>query len=152
MVRAGGAVDEGYVRQGIQRDGAKLVFARIDNEGIGVAALKIPSANYRNGIQRKFKSGYPLPLAQFPFELGYVAVAEAYSGRGIAGTLIDKVVEQSDCHGLFATTSHAAMKETLLPRAGFERVGTSWLNGENERLHLFILNDRSRTSHRDRRS
>lgn len=152
MVGAGGAVDECHVRRGIRRDGAKLVLARIDNEIIGVAALKIPIASYRNGIESKDKSGYPLPLAQIPFELGYVAVSQAYGGRGIASMLIDKVIEQSDWHGLFATTSHAAMKETLLPRAGFERVGTSWLSGENERLHLFILNQKSRTSESERRS
>lgn len=152
VVRAGGAVDERYVRRGIRRHGAKLVLARIDNEVIGVAALKIPMASYRNGIEGKDKSGYPLAPAQFHFELGYVAVSQGYGGRGVAGKLIDKVIEQSDWQGLFATTSHAAMKDTLLPRAGFERVGASWLNRENERLHLFVLNHQSRASKRERRS
>lgn len=146
VVQTGGAVDEHYVRRGIRRSGAKLLLARMGNEVVGVAALKIPMQSYRNGIESKEKSGYPLPLAQFPYELGYVAVSQACGGRGIAGALIEKVIEQAERHGLFATTFNAAMKDTLLPRAGFERVGTSWLNGESERLHLFVLYHQSRTS------
>ncbi len=146
VVQTGGAVDERYVRLGLRRDGAKLLMARIANEVVGVSALKIPLQTYRAGIESKEKSGYPLPLAQFPYELGYVAVSPDFGGRGIATTLIEKVIEQSDGSGLFATTSNAAMKDTLLPRAGFKRVGASWLNGENERLHLFVLNHLSRKS------
>ena len=142
LVRAGGAVNEHYVRQGIRRHGAKLVLARIDNEIIGVAALKIPVATYRSGIGSILKSGRPLPADQFPFELGYVAVSPPFRGQGIAGTLIGKVIEQSDGHGLFATTSSAAMRETLLPPVGFVRVGDSWLNDENERLDLYTLNQK----------
>lgn len=140
LVKSGGAVDEHFVRQGIRRAGAKVVLARIDNEMIGVAALKMPAASYRSGLGSAAKSGHPIPPDQFPFELGYVAVSSRYEGRGIARTLIGKVIEQADGHGLFATTFNAAMKDTLLPRAGFERVGTSWLNDENERLHLYTLN------------
>ena len=139
LVAYGGAVKEHYVRQGTSRDGAKLVFARIEDTVVGVAALKVPGVNYRGGIERSSKSGHPLPADEYPFELGYVAVPEAYSGRGIAGTLIEKVIELSDGHGLFATTSTPAMMKALLPRAGFKQVGTSWLNDDNERLHLYIL-------------
>ena len=139
LVTHGGAVKERYVRQGIARDGAKLVFARIDNTVVGVAALKVPAENYRSGIELSAKSGHPLPADQYPFELGYVAVPEAYSGRGIAGALIEKVIELSAGHSLFATTSSPAMMNALLPRAGFKQVGTSWFNDDEERLHLYIV-------------
>ena len=93
----------------------------------------------RNGIEHNAKSGHPLPADQYPYELGYVAVSNAHGGRGIASTLITKVVALADGNGLFATTFNPAMREVLLPRAGFERVGTSWLNDDKERLRLYVL-------------
>ena len=39
LVRSGGAVDEYFVRQGIKRPGARIVFAECHGQAIGVAAL-----------------------------------------------------------------------------------------------------------------
>ncbi|MAN65311.1 GNAT family N-acetyltransferase [uncultured Hyphomonas sp.] len=139
LVTHGGAVKEHFVRQGVRHDGAKLVFARSEEITVGVAALKVPVMTYRNGIAHASKSGHPLPADQYPFELGYVAVSEAHGQRGIASTLISQVIELAKGSGLFATTSNPAMMGTLLPRAGFKRVGTSWLNDDDEQLHLYIL-------------
>jgi GNAT superfamily N-acetyltransferase len=140
LVRQGGAVDEHYVRQGIQRKGAKIVLARIERIVVGVAALKVPSKRYRNGIESGMKSGHPIPQNEYPYELGYVAVSQLYGGLGIGKVLVAKVLELSDGQGLFATTSHPAMKDNLLPDAGFEPVGTSWANDQNKMLRLFTIN------------
>jgi len=140
LVQEGAAVNEHYVRQGIQRKGTKMILARVEDVVVGVAALKVPLKSYRNGIGSDDKSGYAIPQDLYPFELGYVAVPEHHGGRGIGRTLVNKVLELSDGHGLFATTSHPAMKESLLPGAGFEPVGNSWANDRNELLHLFIFN------------
>lgn len=140
LVQQGGAVDEHHVRQGISRKGAKMVLARFEEIVIGVAALKVPLKSYRNGIESEAKSGYPIPQNLYPFELGYVAVSQHHGRQGIGGALVNKVLELSDGSGLFATTSHSAMKDSLLPDAGFKPVGTSWANDQNEKLHLFIFN------------
>ena len=139
LVQQGGAVDEHHVRQGIRRKGAKMVLARIEESVVGVAALKVPLKSYRNGIASEAKSGHLIPEDLYPFELGYVAVSQQHEGQGIGRDLVDKILEVSSGMGLFATTSHLAMKDTLLPSAGFESVGTSWANDQNEILHLFIF-------------
>lgn len=139
LVQCGGAVDEHHVRQGVRRKGAKMVFAKIDGIVVGVAALKVPLKSYRDGIESEAKSGHPIPQRLYPFELGYVSVSQRYGGQGIGKALVEKVMEISNGHGLFATTSHPAMKEKILPSAGFSSVGTSWANDQNERLHLFTF-------------
>ena len=139
LVQEGGAINEHYVRDGIRRKGTKMVLARIEEIIVGVAALKVPLKVYRNGIESEAKSGHEISQELYPFELGYVAVSEHHRGDGIGKALVNKVVELSDGHGLFATTSHPAMKESLLPGAGFKPVGTSWANDQNELLQLFIF-------------
>lgn len=139
LVREGEAVAEHYVRQGIRRKGAKMVLARIEGQVVGVAALKIPLKTYRDGIASAAKSGHPIPEGKYPFELGYVAVRADQQGKGIGNALVASVMDLSGGHGLFATTSHPAMKKSILPRAGFQPVGTPWVNVQNESLQLFIF-------------
>ena len=139
LVREGEAVGEHYVRQGIQRKGAKMVLARIEDQVVEVAALKVPLKTYRDGIASAAKSGHPIPEDKYPFELGYVAVHTDHEGKGIGHALVASVIALSGGHGLFATTSHPAMKKSILPRAGFQPVGTSWANAQNESLQLFIF-------------
>lgn len=139
LVQQGGAVEEEYVRQGIRREGAKIVMARSGGSIVGVAALKVPLKSYRQGIEGEAKSGHPIPEDLYPFELGYVAVSQSQSGQGIGGALVRKVLKLSSGHGLFATTSNPAMKGSILPASGFETVGTTWTNSKNESLYLFVL-------------
>jgi hypothetical protein len=87
LVQQGGAVDGGYVRLGVRRQGAKMVFAKIDGTVVGVAALKVPLKIYRNGLESEAKSGHPLPQGVYPFELGYVTVRNNFGGRGALGKL-----------------------------------------------------------------
>lgn len=139
LVQEGGAVDENFVRNGIRRQGARMVVASIDDKVVGVAARKVPLERYRSGIESETKAGYAIPQELYPFELGYVVVPKRHRGQGIGEALVNRVLQISDGHGLFATTGHLAMKDHLLPRAGFELVGTSWKNDQNEDLHLFVF-------------
>lgn len=134
FVTDGGAVEGYYVRQGIDRAGAKLVFAKSDGVTVGVAALKVPSNEYRRGLEEK--SGYQLDQKLYPFELGYVAVPPEHSGRGIAKGLVEQVLALADGDGIFATTSNSAMKCTILPKFGFSQAGSPWKNNQQEELHL----------------
>lgn len=131
LVRSREAVEEQHVRSGIERPGVKLVFAYLDDDLAGVAALKVPLNTYRSGLGSNAKSGYALPHSIFPNELGYVAVAMAHEGRGLGKELVHNVVGLSGGKGLFATTSNAAMLEGVLPKFGFQRVGKSWLSQRN---------------------
>ena len=123
LVTEGGAVDEFYVRQGIERPGAKMVFAKCEDRVVGVAALKVPLRGYRNGIESETKSGHPIPEENYPFELGYVAVDSKSGTKGVGTSLVKEVVKLSDGLGLFATSSHFAMVKKILPRVGFRPMG-----------------------------
>ena len=72
LVGSGGAVDGKYVRTGVVRTGAQIIFAEIDGQAVGVAALKVPLVEYRSGLQCAEKSDYSLPERAYPYELGYL--------------------------------------------------------------------------------
>ena len=138
LVIEGGAVkEEHYVREGLMREGAKIVFAKIGDSIVGVAARKVPSEGYRSGIEGQSKSGYSLPEDIYPFELGYVTVVREHRGLGIAKGLVEQVLVLAEGKGMFATTSNSAMQE-ILSRSGFFSVGNSWTNDWRQELHLMI--------------
>lgn len=126
LVLSGGAVDEHFVRMGAKRPGAKLVFAVFDGQVKGVAALKIPSAEYRSSLQSDVKAEHPLSNEDYPFELGYVSVSPDHGKRGVGRKLVDIVLELAEGKGVFATTSNPAMKD------GIYR--TSWIFQDWKRL------------------
>ncbi|WP_132953220.1 GNAT family N-acetyltransferase [Rhodovulum bhavnagarense] len=138
LVRSGGAVDEYFVRQGVNRPGAKLIFAESDGQAIGVAALKIPSDQYRSGLESGVKAGQPLLHEDYPYELGYVSVSPDHGKRGIGRKLVEIALELAEGKGIFATTSNPAMKDGILQQVGFFQVGNVWKNGKNETLHLLV--------------
>ena len=138
FVIEGGAVKEAhYVRAGLMREGAKIVFAKVSDRIVGVAARKVPSEGYRTGIEGQLKSGSPLPEDMYPFELGYVTVVSEHRGHGIAKSLVEHVLNLSEGLGMFATTSDSAMQK-ILSRSGFSSVGSSWTNNCRQKLHLMI--------------
>ena len=138
LVRSGGAVDEYFVRQGVDRPGAQIIFAESDGHAIGVAALKIPSDRYRSGLESRVKAGHPLPYEDYPYELGYVSVSPDHGKRGIGRKLVDTVLELAAGKGIFATTSNPAMKDGILQKIGFLQVGNVWKNDKNDTLHLLV--------------
>lgn len=138
LVSSGGAVNEYFVRQGVKRPSTKVVLAEVDGRTVGVAALKIPSDNYRSGLQGAAKANRLIPQKDYPYELGYVSVSPEYVGRGIARRMIEIVLNLSDGKGIFATTSHPAMKERLLPPFDFLLVGDTWKNEAGDSLNLLL--------------
>lgn len=138
LVGSGGAVDEYYVRKGVVRSGANIIFAEVDGLAVGSAALKVPSVGYRSGLQRAAKADYSLPENEYPYELGYVSVSPKYSGQGIAKALVAEVLRLADGNGIFATTSHPAMKDFILPSFKFVHVGKAWENESGDILFLLV--------------
>lgn len=142
LVAEGGAVSEDYVNRGIQRPGVRLVIARHAKLIVGVAALKVPKRDYRESIEAK--SGIPITGKDFPFELGYVSVAQEHGGRGVGGVLCDFVVRLIGDKGALATTGTPQMLTSILPRFGFRWVGATWKGVPNKKtglrpdLHLMV--------------
>lgn len=137
LVRSGGAVDEKYVRMGVERLGTQITFAEVGGRTVGVAALKVPSVEYRSGLQGAAKADYSLPESEYPYELGYVSVLPKYAGKGIARALVTEVMRLADGNGIFATTSNPTMKDGLLPSFALDPVGKTWKNPSGAILGLF---------------
>lgn len=138
LVKSGGAVDEIYVRKGVVRPGAQLTFAEDAGQTVGVAALKVPSHEYRSGLQSAMKAYYSLPDSDYPYELGYVSVSHGHLGKGIAKALVAEVMRLADGNGIFATTSNQVMKVSVLPSSGFQSVGKTWANTSGGVLGLWV--------------
>jgi GNAT superfamily N-acetyltransferase len=137
LVEEGGAATAAAVERGIPRCEA-MVFCAQGDQIVGVGALKVPQPNYRDGIAGAAKSGFPLPPAKFARELGYVAVAVAWRGRGIGPILCNQLIALAAGRSLFATTGDDTMRHKILPRLGFVQAGASW-KGRAEQVFLMVL-------------
>lgn len=138
LVSSGGAVDEKYVRLGVVRLGAQIIFAEVAGRTVGVAALKVPSVEYRSGLQSATKADYSLPESEYPYELGYVSVSPEHAGKGIAKALVKEVMSLGEGSGIFATTSNPAMKDGVLPSFEFVPAGKTWKNANGDTLALLV--------------
>jgi len=138
LVGSGGAVDENHVRRGAVRQGAQIIFAEVDGQTVGVAALKVPLVGYRTGLQGAAKADYSLPESQYPYELGYISVSPKHSGQGIAKALVAEVLRLANGNGVFATTSNPTIKKGVLPSFKFVHIGKTWRNGSGDILSLFV--------------
>lgn len=136
MVPEGGAMTEAAVRAGLPLAEALVICAE-DGQILGVAALKVPKPGYRAGLGAAAKSGFALPEAEFPRELGYLAVDVPWRGRGIGTALCAEVIRLAGGRGLFATTGDDIMRHKILPGLGFADAGTGW-QGRLEPVHLMV--------------
>jgi GNAT superfamily N-acetyltransferase len=121
MVRKGGEVSATMLAAGLRR--AEWLFeAAREGRVIGIAALKRPFQNYRSKICRH--SGTEVPVAAYPYEVGYIFVAENERGKGHSQRLIQAVIENSAQSGLFATvrTENGPMRH-VLEKFGFRTAG-----------------------------
>jgi GNAT superfamily N-acetyltransferase len=136
LVPAGGAVTVEAVRAGLPRAEA-LVICADGRRIVGVAALKVPQPGYRAGLSSAAKSGFALPEAMFPRELGYVAVEDDSRRKGIGMRLCNEVIRLADGRGLLATTGNDGMHHKILPQLGFADAGQGWM-GRHEHVFLTV--------------
>lgn len=104
---------------------------------VGVAALKVPNPNYRQNTFSKAKTA--LSPEQFPDELGWVFIHEAYRGRKISYRLVQELIATSHSNIYATSRSLNANMHRTLERAGFSRYGSEFLSDMNsgEKLMLF---------------
>jgi GNAT superfamily N-acetyltransferase len=134
LVVSGGGLTEQAVRAGIPRAEA-LVFCTVGQRVVGVAALKVPKASYREGLARRSTAG--VPPARFPLELGYVAVDPGWRRRGLGSFLCAEIAILARGRGLLATTGADIMRDVILPKLAFRPAGSSW-QGQTEPLTLML--------------
>ncbi len=137
FVRAGGEVSiQGLVER--IRGAAALAFARLDGLLVGVAALKQAQASYRRRVSAE--SGAPLPVAEFPYELGWVYVLPKARRNGLSLSLSQSILATSIGAGVFATsrTDNIAMHRSL-DKLGFESTGNPFTSGRGKHtLQVFV--------------
>lgn len=124
LVVAGGEV----LRDGLPnrvRAAAVLAFALLDDVLVGVAALKHPEAAYRERVSSK--SGYPLPVEKFSYELGWIYISPAARRIGLSVSLVHALFARVGNSNVFATarSDNVAIHGSLV-KVGFNAVGTPY--------------------------
>ena len=136
LVRQGGEVASLGLEVRVKAAKA-LVFLRVDNSAVGVAALKAPSATYRDGVFRN--AGVPNSAAQFELELGWVFVLPEHRGRKYARVLSAAALSQAAGQPVFATTRlDNVPMQTTLEHLSLRRLGNSWRSDKGRKPFLLL--------------
>src|SRR5882762_2464192 len=101
LVIVGGEVTRSGLEDRI-RSAPRLVFLYLGHKLTGIAALKRPDAGYRYNVSSK--SGVPVALSAFPYELGYMFVVPSARGRGLSLDLARSALSGAGNGGVFATS------------------------------------------------
>ena len=137
LVQAGGEV----IREGLEarvREAKTLFFLRENEKLLGIAALKIPAAGYRERAFEKARA--TVEPADYPFELGWIFVVPEARGRRLSNLLVQAAIAQAKQMPIFATsrTDNPAM-HTPLRAASFVKHGHEYRSSRgNHHLALFV--------------
>ena len=129
-----------YLKRGISNAEA-LVLCR-DKDLVGVAVIKLPTANHVQGVFRD--AGSKLDLSKYELELGYIAVHPDRQDRGIGKRLMRCALDVIGKRLVFATARENNFKiHKMLERTeyAFVREGKAFPSEEgNYKLLLFVRN------------
>jgi hypothetical protein len=133
LVIEGGAIDHKYVDSELPQV-ACLAMAYQKNILVGVGAIKRIRKDYTTQVGRN--AGVTL----YPGtpELGYVAVAPAHREHGVAGVIVQALVNTVNVP-MYATTGHPHMVSPLR-KASFEVQGNAWNGRNHQALRLWVRN------------
>lgn len=137
LALAGGEVSP-HGLEGRVRSAARVAFLREGTDLLGVAGLKRPSDNHRTEVA--LASGISLPVAEFPFELGWVYLLPSARGRHLSLPLCQSLVEAVTGQSIFATskTGNTAMHSTLR-KLGFHSAGPPYSSSRGDyQLQVFL--------------
>ncbi len=114
-----------------------LAFAYIDDQLAGVASLKNQKQSY---ITKTFlKAKVPFKAKAYKTEMGYAVTAPDYRRMGISTKLIIELFKSTEETSFYATTKNDGMRD-LLEGLKFEKLGSSFLNDNEEILNLYVFN------------
>ncbi|MCK5021278.1 MAG: hypothetical protein KAS32_29980 [Candidatus Peribacteraceae bacterium] len=113
-----------------------LGFYTIDNELVGVAALKHPSPSYKRRVFSK--AGEISKVNQFNLEMGYAVTKQGYEGRHICRKLVRALIINSKSKKIYATIHNKRMKY-IVKLIGFQKFGNEYIGQSKRTLELFTL-------------
>jgi len=138
LIIEAGTVDPEGLTQRI-RDASRLLFLRESNgQLVGVGALKHPLLSYRSKVFAK--AGATTPPDEYRVELGWVAVAKSYQGRGLLRRIIGQSISLAENENLFATTRADARAMRFATDYGFKPAGKPYPSGRGYDLVLYLRN------------
>ena len=138
LVIEAGTVDPQGLAQRI-RNASRLLFLRESNEQlVGVGALKRPQLGYRSKVFAKARA--TTPPDEYRVELGWVAVAKSYPGRGLSLRIIDQLISLAENENVFATTRADARAMRFVVDHGFKPAGKPYPSGRGYDLVLYLRN------------
>lgn len=133
LVIVGGQVSRQGLRERIV-NAELLAFCEIENEIVGIASLKNPTASYK--VKVFHQAGAKEQAVHFKYEIGYAVTKREYRKKGISKHLISLLINSHSEHNIFATTKVESMCH-ILENIGFKRIGNSYNNSQKETLILF---------------
>ena len=138
LVTKYGTVDPEGLTQRI-REASRLLFLR-ESKGqvVGAGALKRPQLSYRSEVFAK--AGTTTPPDEYRVELGWVAVAKSYQGRGLLRRIIGQLISLAENENLFATTRADERATRFAADYGFKLEGKAYPSGRGYDLILFLRN------------
>jgi GNAT superfamily N-acetyltransferase len=138
LVIEGGTVDPQGLTERI-RGASRLLFLRESNGRlVGVGALKHPLLSYRSRVFTQARTA--APAAEYPIELGWIAVAKSHQRRGLWRRIIRQLVSLAENENLFATTRADARAMRFAPDYGFKPAGEPYPSGHGYDLVLYLRN------------
>ena len=146
LVIEAGTVDPMGLTQRI-RDAFRLLFLRESNgQLVGAGALKRPRLGYRSKVFAK--AGTTISPDEYRVELGWIAVAKSYEGRGLSRRIIGQLISLVGNENLFATTRADARAMRFAPDYGFRPAGNPYPSGSGYDLILLLRNAEKEASGR----
>lgn len=131
LIKSGGAVDPASAGREVPK-ATSVVIARKDNKIVGVGAIKRIRRHYASDKARKSGVNFP---PETP-ELGYIRIHDDHQRKGLSRCMVKALLSGHE-GPLFATTSSAPMKKTLL-NSGFVLKGCEWEGNSGSQLSLWL--------------
>jgi GNAT superfamily N-acetyltransferase len=139
LVLAGGEVTAAGLDARIKK-AERLIFVVENNCLKGIAALKNPEVNYKDGVFKKAHA--TVEAKHFPLELGWVFVLPSARGAGLSRKLVEAALASTYGQAVFATSrSDNAPMHKVLRANGFSCHGKTYASTRgNQQLALFLRN------------
>lgn len=115
----------------------EICIAFIDTIPVAIGGIKVKTVSDFSKDKADLKDS----AEEFEWELGYLYTDNDYTGKGLSGSIIQKLLDRNQDVNLMASTEISAnpVMVHLLQKNNFVRTGKSWKSGihENE-IGLFL--------------
>jgi predicted GNAT family N-acyltransferase len=138
LVIEGCAVNPQGLAQRIRKASRLLFLRSLDDQLVGVGALKHPRVEYRNRVFADAQA--TVSADEYPVELGWVVVAKSYQGRRLSTRIVGELLPFAKNENIFATTRADERVMSFASDYGFKINGQPYSSGRGYDLVLYLRN------------